>query len=55
MQGNSIHTLVHMLVGMLFFTTLVGILARKMRFPYTVGLVLMQPLPRPASASSRPC
>jgi len=41
MQGNSIHTLVHMIVGMLFFATLVGILARKMRFPYTVGLVLM--------------
>jgi len=41
MQGNGIHTLVHILVGILFFATLVGILARKMRFPYTVCLVLM--------------
>ena len=37
MQGNGIHTMMHILVGILFFATLVGILARKMRFPYHCG------------------
>ena len=41
MSGENILVAIEIIIGLLFLATLVGILARRMRFPYTVGLVIM--------------